>query len=94
MVMQNHEMREGLPDFRGRVVCVLLANKPSKEGKYIVDPYFEKQGGRIFLMGTLSQSWDELAGHTVGIAWDRVESYIVADSMEVFQKAYSQNDEE
>ncbi|MBB6430827.1 hypothetical protein [Algisphaera agarilytica] len=86
-------MNESTPDFKGRVVCVTLADKAISEGTYILDPYFEIQAGRVFLVGNLTSNWKNLAGNTIAIAWDRVDSYIVADSIEEFQKAFSSNDQ-
>jgi hypothetical protein len=43
---------QALPDFRGRVVGVRISGLPAQDGLYLVDPYFQEQGGRLFLVGT------------------------------------------
>ncbi|NBC11695.1 MAG: hypothetical protein GVY24_08215 [Planctomycetes bacterium] len=69
-----------LPDFRGRTVCVFFMNRPANEGRYLIDPYFKLLAGRLYLIGNLP-SPGNLAHREMGVAWDRVESYIVADSL-------------
>lgn len=77
------DLKDNLPDFEGRVLFIYLNAKKALLGHYIVSPHFERQGGRIYLVGT-TPSIDRLPNHPICIAWDRVETYVVADSIDEF----------
>lgn len=74
-----------IPDFQGRVVFVYLAGQSVEHGQYLVNPRIEKQCGRYFLAGAAAGNY-RMAGHPFCIAWDRVEAYMVADSLEEFSR--------
>jgi hypothetical protein len=42
-------MKDQFPDFTGRVLSILCAGEDT--GQLIADPVFEKQAGRLFLVG-------------------------------------------
>lgn len=82
-----------IPDFQGRTIFVYLAGMSVEHGQYLDDPHIEKLCGRYFLMGT-APSNVKMSGHQFCIAWDRVDAYIVADSLDVFMKALQNTDGE
>jgi hypothetical protein len=76
-----------LPDFRGKVLLVYFQHRTSKENGIIVDPRFEMQGGRLFLLGNEIEddsgaNW--LSGLPTALAWECVEQYFVFDSVEEY----------
>ena len=78
-------MKTRLPNFRNRVVSVVCENEDT--GQLILNPAFQLQGGRVFLVGTVppdasQDNWME--GLTTAIAWDTVQDYVVFDSMSDF----------
>lgn len=74
-----------LPEFApGTVVCIYLSNKPPKQGHYVADPKLETRGGRLFLTGTIPDQ-SSMKGMPIGIAWDRVDGYILGDSLDDFR---------
>lgn len=88
MDLKQSPLENAYPDFRGRTVCVWLANKETREARYIVDPDFRMLGNRLFLVGTTVHS-SSIPNHVTAIAWDRVDCYIVADSVDPFRAAFS-----
>lgn len=76
------------PDFTGKCVSFSLENEVSCSD--LLDPVFEIQGGRIFVVGTIAResSASDWAAHCrAAIAWDRVTDYIIFDSEESFIEA-------
>jgi len=81
-----------LPDFRGRALCVYLADREGKSGIYIIDPEFQMQGDRLFITGTTPNTYKEFAHWRIAIAWDRIDMYYLADSMDEFVDAWNNKD--
>lgn len=54
-------------------------------GQLIANPKWERQGGRLFLVGTVPRKGsqdDWMYGLPTAIAWDRVQDYVVFVSPE------------
>ena len=82
------------PDFTGKTLSITIIED---EGNFdITDPYFEMQAGRLFLIGTVPPKSTN-SGWTVNkkfaIAWERVERYVVFDSVSDFKKAVQISDD-
>ena len=86
MAAKSFELEDHLPSFEGRVLFIYLNAKKALLGHYIVSPHFEMQGGRLYLVGTTPDE-DKPPNHPICIAWERVEVYIVADSMDAFHSS-------
>ena len=76
-----------LPRFKNKVISVVCENEDT--GQLISNPTFERQGGRLFLVGTVppdasQDNWME--DLTTAIAWDTVQDYVVFASMDDYQK--------
>ena len=74
-----------IPIFKNKIVSVVCENEDT--GQLIFNPKFEKQGNRLFLVGTVppdssQDNWME--GLVTAIAWDTVQDYVVFDSMDDF----------
>jgi len=91
MMSQNHE----LPDFSGKIVTFYSVNTPPEWAVALVSPSFEKQAGRLFVVGEIAPQvpphWDD--GLHSAIAWDQVSSYVVFDSLEDHQARLAAYDE-
>ena len=83
---------DNLPEFKGKVVALYVANPPACLQNGIVFEYasFARQGGRLFVVGRLPEyspydnNWNaKLQG---GIPWDSVVHYILFDSHEDYAK--------
>src|ERR1044071_2359643 len=75
-------MKQNLPDFDGKVVSVVCKNEDT--GQLIRSPRFQKQGGRLFIVGTVPEdasqdNWMEAL--PCAIAWDTVQDYVIFESM-------------
>ena len=76
-------MKDKLPNFIGKTLSVALTGEDTSH--IIVDPRFEWQGGRLFLIGTSppgASRRDWMAGLDEVLAWDCVETYVVFASAE------------
>jgi hypothetical protein len=74
-----------LPNFSGKVLLLYFKGRTSKENGILVEPRFEMQGERLFLVGKEIEddsggNW--LSGMTTAVAWDCVEQYFIFDSAE------------
>jgi hypothetical protein len=77
--------KESLPDFSEKTVLFYIGSKVAGDGLYLVSPRFEIQGSRLFVVGTLPvEPSDSLSGAVAAVAWDQVNSYVVANSIEQF----------
>lgn len=76
---------DALPDFTGRAVLLYTRGRPLTVPVALTDCRFERQGGRLFLVGTSQpcRSWlTEWSDGTLRcIAWDAVDEYVVFDSL-------------
>ncbi len=74
-------MKTKLPDFAGKAVSFVLIGEDNS--RLLVDPRFESQAGRLFVIGTSppgASKGDWTAGLDEVLAWDRVQEYIVFES--------------
>ena len=94
-------MKESYPDFKGKVLSITI--KDDTVNRDLVDPYFENQAGRIFIIGTVPKGATEsdwVEGCLSSVAWDRITDYFTFDSLESYSKAiqvsedYYKDDEE
>ncbi|MBW1988715.1 MAG: hypothetical protein JRI97_04125 [Deltaproteobacteria bacterium] len=80
-------METVLPDLRGKIVVLYLVNRSLDHVAVMEDPHFEMLGNRLFIIGTVPEGTspnDWAAGVTSNVAWDRVEEYLVFDSLEEY----------
>ncbi|HEY1188560.1 MAG TPA: hypothetical protein VGE74_12985, partial [Gemmata sp.] len=74
-----------VPDLAGRTVVVFTRGRPLAIPVVLTDCRFERQGGRLFLVGTNQPCRSWLAEWCDGtrrcVAWDAVEEYVVFDSL-------------
>lgn len=100
-VFNDMEEKNKFPDFSGKCLSISTIDKSYNHDLY--DPYFEYQGGRLFILGTVPErgsvsNW--ASGSLAAVAWDRVSEYIVFNSIEEYTSAinntdyYNQSDEE
>jgi len=80
--------KDSLPNFSGK--CIALRVAGSKYGHDLFDPYFEYQGGKLFIIGTVPKNssasgWD--AGKIAAVDWEHVRKYTIFDNLEDFLKA-------
>lgn len=74
------------PDFADKLVMVIF-NRPGEDHTIIQNPRFEKQAGRLFLVGAIPERViPGFDGLPVAVAWENVEQYIVLQSVEQYIK--------
>ncbi len=83
MEMMTSALEDQIPDFSGRVLFVYLTGKESAEGLYIDSPQIQMIHGRVFLVGITPRT-PKLSDSPFCIAWDRIDAYVVADSIDDF----------
>ncbi|MEI8044786.1 MAG: hypothetical protein WCL11_25465 [Verrucomicrobiota bacterium] len=76
-------MKKHLPQLAGKVLSVLCTGEDT--GQLIYDPFFQDQGGRLFMVGIVPKeasrdNWME--GLLCAIAWDTVQDYVIFASMD------------
>jgi hypothetical protein len=67
-------MKTGLPNFKNKVLSVVCRGEDT--GQLICNPSFEKQGHRLFIVGTVPKDASQdnwMEGLTCAIAWDTVQ---------------------
>ena len=77
-----------VPDFSGKVLSISLIDDDNNHD--LVEPRFEMQGGRLFLLGLTpvgATRGDWSAGALCAVAWERVTDYFVFGSLEEYTKA-------
>lgn len=82
-------MDDNLPDFRGKVIAVYYMSKSLPDVGALEEPTFERQGGRLFLVGRVPRGVGEgdwNAGLMTYIAWDCIAEYTVFLSVEEFHR--------
>ena len=84
MKMMTSALEDQIPDFSGRVLFIYLTGKETDEGRYIDSPQIQMLCGRLFLVGTTPSSSKLPAGSLSCVAWDRIDAYVVADSIDDF----------
>ncbi len=83
LILIASPMKTKLPDFTDKLVSVGLHGED--EGRPLLHPRWELQGGRLSLVGTVphgGSSGDWCEGLTNAVAWDEVTDYLVFDSAE------------
>ena len=81
-------MKESYPDFKGKVLSITIENDTTNHD--LIDPHFENQAGRIFIIGTVPKGATEsdwVEGCQCSIAWNRIIEYFTFDSLEAYSKA-------
>jgi len=81
-------MQETYPDFNGKVISITI--KDDTINRDLIDPHFENQAGRIFIVGTVPKEATEsgwVEGCSCSIAWDRITDYFVFENLEAYLKA-------
>ena len=82
-------MNENLPDFGQKIVLVYFDSGVPNNYGVIENGKFEMQGGNLFLVGRGPRSkmgWG--AGVLQGIAWNKVQSYYVFDTVNDFDEMW------
>jgi hypothetical protein len=83
-------MKTIVPNFKGKVLYVVFAGKDSSRA--IENARFERQCGRLFLVGTSPEDASEkdwITGLRYAVAWDSVIDYVVFNSFEEYRKRLS-----
>jgi len=76
-------MKETEPDFAGKVLA--LTTGSGGEGLVLASPWFERQCGRVFLVGTVPlQPGNWTSGSPGAVAWDAVLEYLVFDTVDEY----------
>ncbi len=86
--------KNDLPNFKGKCLSITAINNGGNFDLY--DPHFEYQGGRLFIVGTVPNSatqsnWAENAQGA--LAWDRVNDYLVFESLKKYLKAIEKSED-
>ena len=79
---------EVLPNFDGKLLVITTKDGP-EYSTLVEQARFEKQGGRLFVIGTARSPWPEPGwqeGLQIAVAWDVVHSYYVIDALEEYRK--------
>lgn len=80
-----NDLDDTLPDFRGKLVLVALS-RSAEDTQLLHDPHFERQGGRLFLVGTIPPKVAPgYEGVPVAVAWDDVNQYLLLDSLKQYR---------
>ncbi|WPD22940.1 MAG: hypothetical protein SD837_22500 [Candidatus Electrothrix scaldis] len=80
--------KDFIPDFSGKCISMMLIDEEHSHDLH--DPYFEYQGGRLFIIGIIPEmatvsGW---TGNQIGgVAWDRVRDYVLFGSLEAYIEA-------
>ena len=86
--------KDNLPTFAGK--CISLTVDCNTQSHDLIDPHFEYQGGRLFIIGTVPEG-SSVSGWTNGcvgaVAWDRVVEYFVFDDLESFKNTVAISDD-
>ena len=83
-------MKSTLPDFTKKVV--VLSWMTTDGSRSLAYPRWERQGGRLFLVGAVPAGGsrnDWLKGGEAAVAWEMVSDYLVFDSLADYQKRRS-----
>lgn len=76
-------MDEIEPSFDGKVLALTVGS--NGEGLILASPKFERQCGRVFLVGAAPPAAGAWAGGSRGaVAWDAVTDYLVFDSIDEY----------
>ncbi|MBS3797347.1 hypothetical protein V1358_11425 [Pseudoalteromonas sp. YIC-656] len=80
--------KEYMPDFSGKCISMRLVDSDCSHD--LVDPKFEVQAGRLFIVGIIPEgasesNWD--ANQLGAVAWEQVRNYTLFDNLASYQKA-------
>lgn len=73
------------PDLSHKIVLLYLANQCDEHNVVLAQPRFEQQGDKLFILGIFAEGTtanDWATGIHTAVAWDKVEQYLVFDSLE------------
>ncbi len=88
--MDHDKIPDSLPDLTGKVVIVYhLGTRDPHISSAVVEPHFERQGGRLFLCGGPAPGDspnDWIVGCQICLAWETVEAYVVFESLEDYHR--------
>ena len=76
------------PDLRGKVVSITIEDDDTNHD--LVDPRFELQAGRMFIVGSTPKGATEsdwTVGALCSVAWDKVTDYFLFESLEHYERA-------
>ena len=82
------------PDFSGKCLSISLVDDTSNHD--LIDPHFEIQAGRLFVVGTVPQGAsdsDWVADCQGAVARYRVFEYFVFDSLEAYTSAVKKSED-
>jgi hypothetical protein len=85
-------VKKKIPDFKGK--CLSLSIMDDSCNHDLWSPYFDYQGGRLFILGTIPAGASEAdwsAGCKGAVAWDQVTEYVVFDSVEAYTEAINKS---
>ena len=83
-------MKSTLPNFTKKIV--VLSFPTTGGSRTLAYPRWERQGGRLFLVGAVPTGGsrnDWLKGGEAAVAWEMVSDYLVFGSLEDYQKRRS-----
>ncbi len=75
------------PDLSEKIVLIYLGSRTSEESVVLEDVAFQIQGDKIFMVGRIAEGTtpnDWASGVSTAIAWDRIEQYLVFDSLQEY----------
>ncbi len=80
--------KESLPNFTEK--CISLRVRGSKYSHDLLNPYFEYQGGKLFIIGTVPEGasesgWDN--NQISALDWEYVIKYTLFENYEEYKKA-------
>ncbi len=85
-------VKKKFTDFKGKCLSLSIMNDSCNHDLY--NPYFDYQGDRLFILGTIPAGASE-ADWSVGckgaVAWDQVTEYVVFDSVEAYTAAINKS---
>jgi len=91
--------KESFPDFSGKTISMSVIDDSHSHD--LDKPYFEYQGGRLFIIGIVPEiaSGSGWNGNNIGaVAWDRVDSYSLFSDLKTYiqavKKSESHNDDQ
>ena len=74
-------------DFSGKIILLYLSDRPDEHNVVLQNAVLQDLGGKVFIVGEFAESTsanDWAAGIRTAVAWDRVEQYLVFDSIEEY----------
>jgi len=80
--------QDKLPDFSGK--CISMALLGDQESHDLNNPYFEYQGGQLFIVGTIPRratdsGWS--ANQVGAVAWSQVRNYVLFNNLAEYERA-------